>query len=65
MRVREREKEEGVRAVGVRSQEAAALSADREVIDKTMRLGLLLWLRGGECKCRTILSVWPGQFCWL
>lgn len=60
MRARERE---GARAVGVRSQEVAALSADREVIDKTMRLELLLWLRGGECKCRTILCVGPGYFC--
>lgn len=32
------EKEEGVGAVGVRSQEVVALSADRKVIDKTMRL---------------------------
>lgn len=51
----ERGRESG--AVGVRSQEVAAPSADREVRDKTMRLELLL-LRGVQMQDNASCGVW-------
>jgi len=49
--------------VGVRSQEAAALSADRKVIDKNDEDRAAARLRGEECKCKAVLCVGHRLFC--